>query len=81
MTATVDLLTQIICTKFDVKPEKLRPEATPDELGIDSLDIFDVVFTAEEELGIKVPNDEVKIANFQDLVGLIDRVRSAQGKA
>lgn len=81
MAATAELLTQIICAKFEIQPEKVRPESTPEELGLDSLDLFDVVFSAEEALGIKVPNDEVKVANFQDLVGLIDRARAAQGKA
>lgn len=81
MTATADVLTQIICDKFEIDPAKIKPEATLQDIGIDSLDIFDVVFTAEETLDIKVPNDDVKIGNFQDLVDLIDRIRSAQGKA
>lgn len=81
MTATADLLARIIVEKFEVAPEKIKPEATLEDIGIDSLDIFDVVFTAEEALDIKVPNDDVKIAHFQDLVSLIDRIRTAQGKA
>jgi acyl carrier protein len=81
MTATADVLTQIICDKFEIDPGKIKPEATLADIGIDSLDVFDVVFTAEETLDIKVPNDDVKIANFQDLVDLIDRIRTAQGKA
>lgn len=80
MTATAELLTRIICEKFEVDPAKIKPEATPEDIGIDSLDIFDVVFSAEEALDIKVPNDDVKVANFQDLVHLIDRVRVAQGR-
>ncbi|HJW26809.1 MAG TPA: phosphopantetheine-binding protein [Rhodocyclaceae bacterium] len=80
MTATAELLTRIICEKFEVDPAKIKPEATPEDIGIDSLDIFDVVFSAEEALDIKVPNDNVKVANFQDLVHLIDRVRVAQGR-
>lgn len=81
MTATADVLTQIICDKFEIDPGKIKPEATLEDIGIDSLDVFDVVFTVEEALDIKVPNDDVKIGNFQDLVNLIDRIRSAQGKA
>lgn len=80
MTATAELLTRIICEKFEVDPAKIKPEATPEDIGIDSLDIFDVVFSAEEALDIKVPNDDVKVANFGDLVNLIDRVRIAQGR-
>ncbi|HZX29965.1 MAG TPA: phosphopantetheine-binding protein [Rhodocyclaceae bacterium] len=80
MTATAELLTQILCEKFEIDPGKIKPEATPENIGIDSLDIFDVVFSVEEALDIKVSNDDVKVANFQDLVDLIDRTRVAQGK-
>lgn len=81
MTTTAALLAEIICDKFEIAPEKIQPQATLEDIGIDSLDIFDVVFTAEEKLGIKVPNDDVKISVFQDLVDLIDRLRQEQGKA
>jgi acyl carrier protein len=80
MTTTTELLTGIIVDKFDVEPARLIPTATIEDIGIDSLDIFDVVFAVEEELGIKVPNDDVKIATFQDLVDLIQRIRTEQNK-
>lgn len=81
MSTTKELITNIIVEKFQIDPLLLVPQATLDDIGIDSLDIFDVVFAAEEELGIKVPNDDVKIAVFQDLVDLIERVRSEQIKS
>jgi acyl carrier protein len=81
MTATADLLIKILHDKFDIDPAKVTPESTLEDIGIDSLDTFDVIFTVEDTLGIKVPNDDVNIAKFQDLVDLIDRTRSAQGKA
>lgn len=78
MTTTSELLTRIISEKFEVDPAKILPEATIEDIGIDSLDIFDVVFAAEEALNIKVPNDDVRITTFQDLVDLIDRIRQQQ---
>jgi len=81
MTTTAEVLSTIICEKFDTDPAKIRPDATLDDIGIDSLDIFDVIFSVEEKLGIKVSNDDVNIAVFQDLVDLIDRLRKEQGKA
>jgi len=78
MTTTSELLTRIIREKFEVDPAKILPEATIEDIGIDSLDIFDVVFAAEEALNIKVPNDDVRITTFQDLVNLIDRIRQQQ---
>lgn len=80
MTATAELLKKIICDKFEIDPAKITPEATLADIGIDSLDTFDVVFAVEDELDIKIDNDNVTLTNFQDLVDLIDRVRVAQGK-
>jgi acyl carrier protein len=81
MTTTTELLTRIITEKFEIDPARLVPEATLEDIGIDSLDIFDVVFAVEEELDIKVPNDDVKIATFQDLVDLIERIHNQQKKS
>lgn len=81
MSTTKELITNIIVEKFEIDPSILVPQATLEDIGIDSLDIFDVVFAAEEELNIKVPNDDVKIAVFQDLVDLIERVRNEQIKS
>jgi len=81
MPNTTELLTSIITEKFEIDPAKLKPEATIEDIGIDSLDIFDIVFELEEKLDIKVPNDDVKIATFQDLVDLIERIRTEQKKA
>ena len=81
MITSAELLTKIICDKFEIDPARITPQATLEDIGIDSLDTFDVVFAAEDALDIKVPNDDVKLTNFQDLVDLIDRVCAAQGKA
>ncbi|MGE5385709.1 MAG: acyl carrier protein [Betaproteobacteria bacterium] len=78
MTTTDEILRRIICDKFQIDPAQITPEATLEDLGIDSLDVFDVVFEAEDELGIKVANDEVKVGKFQDLVDLLDRIRQPQ---
>lgn len=81
MTATADVLTQIIRDKFEIDPGRIKPDATLQDIGIDSLDVFDLVFTVEEVLDIKVPSDDLKIGSFQDLVDLIDRIRRARGRA
>lgn len=82
MTDTTELLlSSIITEKFEIDPAKLQPEATLEDIGIDSLDIFDIVFEIEDKLKIKVSNDDVKIATFKDLVDLIDRIRLEQKKA
>ena len=78
---TFDTLKEIIVDKFEMDPTTVTPEATFETLEIDSLDTFDIIFSAEEKFGIKVPNEQVEIKTVQDVVNLIDRLRIEQGKA
>lgn len=78
---TFDTLKEIIVDKFEMDPATVTPEATFETLEIDSLDTFDIIFSAEEKFGIKVPNEQVEIKTVQDVVTLIDRLRIEQGKA
>lgn len=80
MLDTFETLSGIIAAKFDKTAGEITPEATFESLDIDSLDTFDIIFEAEEKFGIKVPNDEVDIKTVQDVVTLIDRLRTEQGK-
>ena len=79
--STFDTLKEIIVDKFEMDPATVTPDATLETLEIDSLDTFDIIFSAEEKFGIKVPNEQVEIKTVQDVVTLIDRLRIEQGKA
>ena len=67
---------------FDKLKERLEPklqwkELTKDsnfkELGIDSLDLVDLVFELEEEIGVEFEDEELlKLNTVQDLLHLID---------
>jgi acyl carrier protein len=45
----------IIAEQAMLEPSEVRPEATPEELGIDSLGLVEVVFAIEEAFDISVP--------------------------
>lgn len=75
---TFEVLRQIIADKFEKDPEEIAMDTTLENLQIDSLDIFDVIFEAEERFGIRVPNEEVAISTVGEVVGLIDRLRGNQ---
>jgi acyl carrier protein len=77
---TFETLREIIADKFDKPIDSIKMDSTFESLEIDSLDTFDIIFDAEEKFGIKVPNDEVDIKTISDVVALIDRLRSEQGK-
>jgi acyl carrier protein len=52
-------------TEFGAEPDKLRPEATLEELDVDSLDLFELGQILSEEFGI-----EVNPQDFEDLTTL-----------
>ena len=56
-----------------LKGQELTKESSCKYLGIDSLDLVDLVFELEEEIGVEFQDDELlKITTVQDLLDLID---------
>ena len=56
-----------------LKRQELTKESSFKDLGIDSLDLVDLVFELEEEIGVEFQDDELlKITTVQDLLDLID---------
>ena len=80
MESTFELIQQSIAKKLEIDITTIKPESTLEELGLDSLDTFDLIFEAEDRLGIKVPNDEVAVKTIQDMVSLLDKLIQEQKK-
>lgn len=55
MTEIRDRIIQIIAEQAMQDPAELRPEMSPQEIGIDSLGLVETIFALEEELDISVP--------------------------
>ncbi len=81
MNNTLQVLTQIIADKIELDPASIRPESTFEELGLDSLDTFDIIFNAEDAFKIKVPNEQVNITTLQDVVNMVNRLIQEQHPA
>ena len=64
----------ILIDQLDVEEEKVTPEASiADDLGADSLDIFDLVMSLEEEFDLEIPDDQVEnIKTVGDIVKYIE---------
>lgn len=81
MDNTLHILTQIIADKIELDPASIHPESTFEELGLDSLDTFDIIFNAEDAFKIKVPNEHVNITTLQDVVNMVNRLIQEQHPA
>ena len=69
-------LQNIIAEVLNIEPEEVTMTSTfVDDLGADSLDIFQIIMGIEEEFDIEIPNEEAeKITTVGDAV---ERIRSA----
>ena len=63
-------LQKIIAEVLNLSEEEIRPDSTfVDDLGADSLDVFQIIMGIEEEFDIEIDNDEAeKITTVQDAV-------------
>ncbi len=61
-------LQSIIAEVMNVDPDEITPETTfVDDLGADSLDVFQIIMGIEEEFDIEIPNEKVeKIVSVGD---------------
>ena len=66
-------LTKIIADVLNVDPEEITMETTfVDDLGADSLDVFQIIMGIEEVFDIEVPAEEAeKITNVEEAVAMI----------
>ena len=69
-------LQEIIAEVLNVDPEEITPDTTfVDDLGADSLDIFQIIMGIEEEFDIEIDNDAAeKIVTVRDAVNQIKNV-------
>ena len=51
---------------------EITPDATFESLGIDSLDVVEMIMDLETELGIELEMEDQKIATFQDLADFVE---------
>lgn len=69
-----------LCEEFELDPEQMVPEASiRDDLGLDSLDIVDMVIVLEKAFNFKLQNKEslVKIRTLGDIHAYIASLRDA----
>ena len=58
--------------QLELNPEDITPDSTFDSLGIDSLDIVEMIMDLESELGVELEMEDQKISTFKELADFID---------
>lgn len=71
----IEKATVVLAEEFEVEEVNITPEASlKDTLGLDSLDLVDVVVLIEQHFGITLTGpDFIGVATFQDFYELLYR--------
>ena len=58
--------------QLELDATEITPDSTFESLGIDSLDIVEMIMDLESELGVELELEDQKIATCQELADFID---------
>ena len=58
--------------QLELDASEITTDSTFESLGIDSLDIVEMIMDLESELGIELEMEDQKISTFQELADFID---------
>ncbi len=80
----IDAVNEVFADSFEIPREKLTPDAQIfSDLGLDSLDVVDLVAAIQKRFGVQVRDDERvrSIRSMQDLYNYLILIRGEQQKA
>lgn len=68
---------KLIAEKLEIDEDKITLESSfRQDLGADSLDTYELVYAIEEEMGVKIPDDQAN--GFETVKDAYDFIKSQQ---
>ena len=64
-------LMQLFAQTFEINEDRLRPEATLESLGLDSLAVIEFLFQIEDKFGIQIPDQASPPSTLGEMAQLI----------
>ena len=58
--------------QLELDIDDIKPESTFESLGIDSLDVVEMIMDLESELGVELEMEDQKIETFQELADFVE---------
>jgi len=71
--STLKILQDFLKERTEISAERITPEATLEELEIDSLMQLELLFEFEEKLGISLPDVQDRPKTIGELVTLVEQ--------
>ena len=75
---TRERLQRILIDDYQLAAGDLAPATVLADLGVDSLDMIELVGKIEDEFGIVAPSEALKLTTLQDVIDYIDRLIGAE---
>lgn len=78
MSSVHDSVVEVFVARFDLDPATVVPEATFDDLGLDSLSQIELATALKKRLGIVITDEELaEIAVVGDIIALAEQKGAA----
>ena len=70
----VEKIIDMVAEKLNLEKDEIKADSNfKDDLGVDSLDLFELVISLEEEFDIEIPQEDVtNIQTVNDVVAYLD---------
>lgn len=65
-------LVKYAAKQLEIDASDISPDSTFESLGIDSLDIVEMIMDLESELGVELDMEDHKITTFQELADFVE---------
>ncbi len=65
-------LVKYAAKQLEIDASDISPDSTFESLGIDSLDIVEMIMDLESELGVELDMEDQKITTFQELADFVE---------
>ncbi len=79
---TLDTLQDILIEEFELDRERLTPDAELSALGVDSLDLLELMFKIEDRYKLAIHDDiPTSLTTISDVVAYIDALLARAAKA
>ena len=65
-------LVKYAAKQLEIDASDISPDSTFESLGIDSLDIVEMIMDLESEMGVELDMEDQKITTFQELADFVE---------
>jgi acyl carrier protein len=78
---TLELLKEFVKSHVDNPPENITADSKLVEIGIDSLNLLELLFEVEEKCGIRFSNDMPQPETVGQLIEIFEKMQAAKTQA